>query len=233
METQSDMRGRWVGHNFERQTRIVRAAIELLESSPSMDVPIQDIANRAGLSKSVVYRQFDGRDDLDRRIRAQIADDLLDTLIAALDFSQGSVSAIARRTIQAIGDWAEGHQRLYGFLRSGPSSDSKVSAIGTLKDEVADKISGVVNSIAMMIGEDPAPFRSLPYALVTMVEGTLTRWVQDPAPKRSRDEIIEDLALYVGYLIDGGARTMGVDLDQSEELMSVIARLAARDRSEP
>jgi AcrR family transcriptional regulator len=227
------MRGRWVGHNLERQTRIVRAAIELLESAPSVDVPIQDIANRAGLSKSVVYRQFDGRDDLDRRIRAQIAEDLLDTLIAALDFSRGSVSSIARRTIQAIGDWAEGHQRLYGFLRSGPSSDANVSAIGTLKDEVAVRINGVVNSISAMIGADASPFESLPYALVTMVEGTLTRWVQEPSPKRSRDEIIDDLALYVGFLFDGAAKTIGLDLDQNEELMSVITRLAARDRSAP
>lgn len=207
--------------------------MELLESAPTGDVPIQDIANRAGYAKSVVYRQFDGRDDLDRRIRAQIAEDLLETLVEQLDFSRGSLTSIAHRVIRAIADWAEAHQSLYVFLRAGPSSHTTVSAIGTLKDEIAIKIGSVIDIIAGMIGKDARPFASLPYALVTMVEGTLTRWVQDPAPKRSRAEIIEDLAMYVSFLIDGAARTIGLDLDQDEELLSVITRLSARDRSTP
>lgn len=51
---------RWERHNSARQTRIVESAVALLdESAPGTEIPVQSIAKRAGLAKSVVYRQFE------------------------------------------------------------------------------------------------------------------------------------------------------------------------------
>ncbi|MFD4292602.1 TetR/AcrR family transcriptional regulator [Rhodococcus sp. NPDC058505] len=226
--TGSGHEARWERHNRERQTRILRAAVELLEEAPpGADIPVKLIAQRAGLAKSVVYRQFSGRDDLDCRIRAHMIDEFIRTLEARLDISSGSVAQILERTIRAAVDWMSDHPRLNEFARTGPVDRAAgVDAVSTLTARMAARSHDLIASIAAAIGVDDGAFATVPFAVVTMVEGTLTQWVRDPAPTRDRDQIVADLAGYAWFVLDGVARSVGVVLDPSAELREVIARLA-------
>lgn len=219
---------RWERHNQERQTRILTAAVELLEEGPAgADIPVKLIAQRAGLAKSVVYRQFSGRDDLDCRIRAHMIDEFVRTLEARLDISSGSVAEILERTIRAAVDWMSDHPRLNEFARTGPvDGTADGDAVSTLKVRMALRARELISSIAAAIGVDDGAFATVPFAVVTMIEGTLTQWVRDPAPTRDRDQIVADLAGYVWFVLDGVARSVGVGIDPSAELTAVVAGLA-------
>ncbi|SKX31027.1 Probable transcriptional regulator, TetR family [Mycobacteroides abscessus subsp. massiliense] len=92
------------------------------------------------------------------------------------------------------------------------------------------RVRGVLIPITELLGIDYSPFESVTYAVVTMVEGTLSRWLRETDPVRSRTEIVEDLANYVWYVLDGAGRSMGVSLDPQTELMAAIAELSGANR---
>ncbi len=223
---------RWERHNSARQTRIVESAVALLdETPPGTEIPVQSIARRAELAKSVVYRQFEGREDLDRRIRSYLMEDFDTTISSQLDVTKGSINDIATRTIRAVLDWMTDYPHRYEFMGSGTTDeDPAVDAVSTVKVRMEQRVRGVLIPITELLGIDYSPFESVTYAVVTMVEGTLSRWLREADPVRSRTEIVDDLANYVWYVLDGAGRSMGVSLDPQTELMAAIAELSGTNR---
>lgn len=228
-DTRTGYEVRWQPHNVKRQTMILRAAVELLESGA--DCSMQQVATRAGLAKSVVYRQFDGRDDLDRRVRAHLIDEFAATITTDLDISTGSIMDILHRTIHSVADWLADHPRLHEFARTGPTHDVPgIDAVTNLKLRVSRQARDLIAALGQEIGVDAGPFASVPFAVVTMVEGTLREWVRDPAPEKSREEIVADLALYSWYVLDGAARSVGLVIDPAQELSLVVAEFSSAGR---
>lgn len=216
---------RWKDHNSLRRARIVQAAAELLdEVDIGDDVAMEQIATRAGVARSVVYRQFDGRSDLDRRVRTYIAEAAFETLSANLDVSVGSVGDIVTRSVRGILEWRMAHPRWYEFLGAGPTDfdAADVSAAQSLYRRFEQLVKLLLSGIAEQLGVDFAPFDALPYAAVAMVDGTLTTWLSSPAPARDKDDLIGDVATYVWYLLDGAARSVGLSPDPDATLIEVI-----------
>lgn len=210
----------------------MESAVALLdESAPGTEIPVQSIAKRAGLAKSVVYRQFEGREDLDRRIRSYLLEDFDTTISSQLDVNSGSIIDIATRTIRAVLDWMTDYPHRYEFMRSGATDDDPaVDAISTVKVRMEQRVRGVLIPITEMLGIDYSPFESVTYAVVTMVEGSLSRWLREAEPVRTRTEIVEDLANYVWYVLDGAGGSVGVSLDPTTELMTALAKLSGANR---
>ena len=68
---------RWLAHNQARRRIIIDAAIRVLErSEPGEDIQVQLIAEEAGLARTVLYRHFHDRVDLDLAVQQQICRDL-------------------------------------------------------------------------------------------------------------------------------------------------------------
>ncbi|MGI5216636.1 TetR/AcrR family transcriptional regulator [Nocardia sp. CA-290969] len=221
---------RWAQHNTERQRMILRAAVELLEEKPpGAEIPVLQIAKRAGVAKSVLYRQFNGRDDLDRRIRSYLIDDLGAVLDAQLDVTTGSVREIITRTVRAVADWMGDHPNLTAFARSGPPAGGpdNTDAISSLKLRISARSRELIEAIAEIVGIDAAALEPVPFAVVTMVEGVLAAWVAEPRPTRTRAQVVADLADYAWYVLDGAAKGVGIAVDPDRELAEVIARLTA------
>ncbi|WP_369023964.1 TetR/AcrR family transcriptional regulator [Nocardia cyriacigeorgica] len=224
-EAVSGYEARWERHNSERQLTILRAAVELLEESPpGADIAVHRIAKRAGVAKSVVYRQFSGREELDRRIRSYLIDDFAAELDEQLDMSTGSVREILTRTIRAVADWMSDHPRLTEFARTGPpfGGEDTVDAVASLKLRIAARGRELIATVAQLMGTDSAPFESVPFAVVTMVEGVLSAWVADPAPDRTRAQVVDELATITWFVLDGAARTSGIQVDPDRELASIL-----------
>ncbi|WP_327150020.1 TetR/AcrR family transcriptional regulator [Nocardia sp. NBC_01329] len=219
---------RWEQHNIERRLHILRAAVELLEENPlGADLPVRQIAERAGVAKSVVYRQFSGREDLDRRIRSYLIDHLEAVLDAQLDISSGSVREIITRTVRAVADWMGDHPNLAAFARSGPPADGpdSVDAISSLKIRISERSRELIETIARTMDADSAALEPVPFAVVTMVEGVLAAWVADPGSRRPRAQMVADLSDYAWYILDGVARTASITVDPDRELAEVVAGL--------
>ncbi|WP_374101108.1 TetR/AcrR family transcriptional regulator [Antrihabitans sp. YC2-6] len=227
---------RWERHNSTRQRHIVEAAVELIEESePGADIPVQRIAKRAGLAKSVVYRQFTDKDDLDRRIRSFLLDQLTEILDAALNISDGTLEEILVRTIRSVADWATDHARLHEFMRRGPTDydDAGIDAITSLKARISQRSHEIIFSIAQLLDADAQPFEHLPFAVVTMVEGTLSHWARDPSPTQDRAQVVQDLATYAWFVLDGAARSAGLVVDPKVPLVTVIDQLMAARSGAP
>ncbi|MGW5452354.1 TetR/AcrR family transcriptional regulator [Nocardia sp. NPDC003979] len=224
----SGRQARWQPHNDSRRERIVQAAIELIEQAPpGVEVPIVQIAEHAGLAKSVVYRQFAGRDELDRRIRSDITDRFVGDIEDALDIGDGSIHQILVRTVDAVVTWVTEHPRLHEFLRTGPSeADPDVDAMSSLIATLAASTRALVTGLAGVVGvADDGSADAMTFAIVSMTEATVTRWANDPAPVLSRQQLIEEVASYAWHVVDGVARRHGLTLDAEQPLTTVITQL--------
>jgi AcrR family transcriptional regulator len=226
----SGYEARWEQHNAERQRLILRAAVELLKESPAgTDVPVRSIAERAGVAKSVVYRQFSGKDELERRLRSYVIDDFAAVLDAKLDVTSGSIREILARTIETVVDWMSEHPRLYEFLRAGPThqGEGSLDAVSELKVRMVRRSEAIIASFAQLLGMDDAAFESVPFVVVTMVEATLAAWIRESGPRRSRAQMISTLTDITWFVLDGAARSIGLEVDPDDELTAVLAELKA------
>jgi AcrR family transcriptional regulator len=222
----SGYEARWQQHNAERRTQILRAAVQVIEDSPAgADISVQAIAKRAGVAKSVVYRQFSGKDELERRIRSYLIDDFAAVLDAKLDVSSGSLREILNRSLLAVADWMVDHQSLNEFARRGPALEGSQDATEELKRRIALRGADAISSLAEAIGVGGEVFESVPFVVVTMVDATLASWLSESPPTRSRTQMAETLTDIIWFILDGAARSIGVTLDPDEELTAVIEAL--------
>ncbi|OBB20882.1 TetR family transcriptional regulator [Mycolicibacterium setense] len=227
----SGYEARWEQHNAERRAQIMQAAVALVEENPpGAEISMARIAERAGVAKSVVYRQFAGKEELERRVRSYVFDDFAALLDAKLDVTNGSLRDILTRTVAAVADWMLEHPRLDEFVRRGPTfdGDGSLDAVSELKLRMTRQSEGIIAAIAQTIGIDDSAFKTVPFAVVTMVEATLSAWTRGAAPAQSREEIVTHLADFGWYVLDGAARASGLDINRDDELTSVIAALTHR-----
>ncbi|WP_051288502.1 TetR/AcrR family transcriptional regulator [Mycobacterium sp. URHD0025] len=220
---------RWSEHNSARRARLVEAAAALLDEHPvGREASVEEIANRAGLARSVFYRQFDSREAFDRRVRTFILDECFEMYEMNLDFSTGSIDEIVTRTAGSLLGWRVDHPAWYAFLGTGPTDDdtADVDAVQRLSRRFETLIDGLLSEIAGKVGVDYEPLRTLPWAVVTMVDGTFTRWLSDPSPVRSSAQIVRDVADYAWYLLEGAARRSGLCVGRDQTVGDVIEGVA-------
>lgn len=220
---------RWFEHNSARRAHLVEAAVALLDEQPvGRDVSVEEIANRAGLARSVFYRQFDSRDAFDCRVRAVILDQCFEMYATNLDFSTGSIDEIVTRTAGALLSWRIDHPAWYAFLGTGPTDydNPDLDAVQSLSRRFETLIDVLLSEIAQLVGVDYEPLRTLPCAVVTMVDGTFTRWLSDPSPVRGRDQLVRDVADYAWYLLDGAAQRSGLCADRHQTVDELIAEVS-------
>ena len=74
---------RWDQHREDRRASLVAAAIEAIDTHGT-HASIADIAEVAGVSKPVLYRYFEDKDDLYRAVGKWAADEVLAVLLEAL-----------------------------------------------------------------------------------------------------------------------------------------------------
>ena len=113
---------RWDKHNQERRQVILDAAIAVIETAePGAEFHVHQIAEQAGLNRSVVYRHFADRADLDHAILVEIVEGVMDRLLPALTLD-GTVREIIHRIVFAYVDWAAAHPPCTAWSTTRPSA---------------------------------------------------------------------------------------------------------------
>lgn len=217
---------RWRPHNDTRKAAIFVATAELLENSDT-ELSVQLIAQRAGVPKSSVYRQFKGRDDLYAQARAYLVDELAAALESSMDVSTGSIHQILERTIATTARWALEHPRWFEFARSGPrhDTDADLDAMGALQLRITHSAQTILFALAEQVGAPIESVAILPAAVVHMVEGTVREWSRGTENIGSVDNLVAELTDLAWYMIDGRARAVGLPLDPDEAIPALVARL--------
>src|SRR5690606_25592449 len=105
---------RWDQHKAERREKILAAAIDLIEREGDA-AGVQAIATSAGVPRSVVYRIFTDRADLDEQIRVRITEHLMLELAPALE-PRGTVRGGIDHAVATYVGWVREHPRLHAFL---------------------------------------------------------------------------------------------------------------------
>lgn len=207
---------RWDSHNAARRQHILDAAIDVLSGSePGAEVHVQQIADRAGLSRTVVYRHFSDRADLDAAVQGRALELLRNELVPALSF-EGTPVDIIRRIVAAYVGWASEHPGLHEFAQQdapGPGVGQMDRAIQQIAGQIEDLINVGVEVLAVRLDDDEvAALDPLVFGLVGAVFNGTRRWLSRGEQQPGRERFVELVTESVWHQIAGMAAARGVVL---------------------
>jgi AcrR family transcriptional regulator len=213
---------RWERHNRERRLHIMAAAVAVLESAPpGTEFHVQQIAERAGLNRTVVYRHFTDRADLDRAVRAHVLDGLAAELLPHITLD-GTVRQIIRRVVSAYVDWVVAHPSLHRFADqegAGPLEQG----IARIATTLAQLLESAIDLLGVeLTDDDRAAVDPLAHGLVGAVLGAVRPWIARSEQVPSAAQLSQLLSESVWFIIDGHARRLGLDIDPDRPLAELV-----------
>jgi AcrR family transcriptional regulator len=226
---------RWDHHKEERRQQIIDAAIAVVEESgPGAEIHVQQIAERAGLSRTVVYRHFEDRADLDRAVQTRILDGFWAELMPRITLD-GTVPDIIERAVGTYVAWAVAHPALHQL------ADHDVTTSGTRQDgtsgpleeglaRLAGQIAQVVHVGALALGgelsdEDRASLDPLAYGMVGAVFSSVRRWLTHPDPTLTPEKVVTLVSQTLWFGIDGHARRFGLVIDPDRPVEDIAGEV--------
>lgn len=205
------------------------ALVELIEESePGAEIPLQDIADRAGLKRSVIYRHFADRKDLDAKTREYLVESNIGTVMPTLDPAD-SVRETVFRAVHTYVTLVAAHPRLHRWVEQGPGSHdpSGVVVVAGTKEAVAQRISALFTPAAALFGQADPAIDLAAFAVVSMVDGTVTRWVQTQPDAWDATEISRALTDSLLMVLEGQARLRDIEVDVDVPIAELLAQAAA------
>lgn len=214
--TPDGRRLRWQEHNVTRRQVIVDAAIAVLEQQPpGEEMQVATVAEAAGMSRTVVYRHFADRADLDRAVQQQICEDLGQLFAPALAHD-GTPEMIIRRLIDAFVTWAVEHPSLYQFA-DGDLAGWGASPLGQAVAQLAAGIEQVMEIVVLAMGvqlddDDRASLDPWIFGLIGAVFAAVRRWLERDERLPAPEVFSRVLAQSIWVQVDGMARPRGLSL---------------------
>lgn len=223
VETHDEVRDgrstRWDPHRRERRLSIINAAIAAIEEH-GPDVLTAQIADRAGVPRTHVYRHFEGKAALDLAVSTHVASQLGQSIRAGLA-DGGTARAIIRGAIDQHLGWVEGHPNLYRFLAQHAfrvRTDSLGSA-GDAKSVFATELTALISAYMVALGLDTEPAERLMVGVVGLVDATAAWWLD--RSDLSRESVTDELTDQVWLLLDRTTRQLGLELDPNQPLPEI------------
>lgn len=173
----------------QRREQVLDAAREVFVASGYHAASMDDIADRAGVSKPVLYQHFPGKLDLYVALLDTAIDDLLEAAKAALTGTSDNrlrVSAMTTVYFAFVEDPGGAFRLVFeSDLANEPAVRQRVDAADiTLASRIADVIAedtGLSDEQALVLAS----------GLQGMTQVAARRWLRDPAPDVSRSEAAE------------------------------------------
>jgi len=215
---------RWRRHNDERRQRIIDAAIGLIDAGEG-DASLQRIGEAAGLSRSVVYRHFADRRELDLAVQKHVLDGLLTELAPALEL-RNTIRSTIEQGVGAYVGWAVEHPRLHvvadvDLVEDGTGPLQQV--IGTVAGRIAELLIGAFEMAGAKVTEaDKAAADPLSYGLVGMIFGGVRRWVHLGEQVPDAEHMVQLITESVLALLDARAKAYGLVVDPDRPLEEVL-----------
>lgn len=219
---------RWADHNEERRLHVLEAAVALLEEQPvGTELRVQQIAERAGLVRTVVYRLFSNRVDLNRAVQLHIVGMIREVLDQTLVLS-GSVEEIIRGIVGAYVEWVAEHPQLHDMAQRA-LGDGQPGELDRTVDELGAEVSKLFQAGATLLDreldeEQRSMLDLLVVGLLGQVRGSVNQWVRRPERNLSPRALTNLLSRWIWYQIDGQARELDLVLDPSVPVDSLARR---------
>lgn len=229
-------RRRWQEHNQVRRQVIIDAAIAVLErQAPGEDFQVQDVADEAKMSRTVIYRHFSDRSDLDRAVQTEICETIGAQMLPALSYD-GTPDQIIHRIVGSFIRWAEKHPSLYWFgerdlTQWGPSPLSQAV------QQVAEGIEGIMTIVVAALGvelseDDRAALDPWVFGMIGAVFAAVRRWLERDVREPSTEACINILAESIWLQINGMALSRGLNLPDLPiaDLLQMLSPSASDDQ---
>jgi AcrR family transcriptional regulator len=218
---------RWDQHNATRRQHILDAAIEVIEAGePGAEVHVQQIAATAGLSRTVIYRHFNDRADLDRAVQAEILEGLSSLLLPAVSLD-GTIPGIVERIVSTYVGWAISHPALHRLAEQDTSVDGTgplQQGIERIVDQVSQLVVVALDLLEVKLTEDEqAAIDPLVFGLVGAVFGTVSRWMSKPERTPPAPVLVQLATSSVWHILHGHALDLGVTLDPGVPVEDLLA----------
>ncbi|WP_408897102.1 TetR/AcrR family transcriptional regulator [Nocardioides sp. R1-1] len=187
---------RWQQHNADRRQAVIDAALTVLarDLAPGAELSVQQIADEASVHRTVLYRYFEDRTDLDVAIQQEICSRAGELLLAAVTL-EGTPREIVHRVIDAYVGWGAENVALMRFAErdiAGASSKPLDDAIGQIAEQIELVIGGFLALLDAEVDDDDRDALT-PYVflLVGGVMAAVRSWssreeLRPPAPEFTR-----------------------------------------------
>jgi AcrR family transcriptional regulator len=206
---------RWDPHRRRRRAAIIDAAIAAIEEY-GPDALTGQIAEKAGVPRTHVYRHFEGKHALDLAVSRQVAREIGESIRAGL--SATSARGIIGGAIDRHLSWVESHPNLYRFLaqHSYAVATTGSPAADDAKAAFATELTALLARYMSMFDLDTGPAERVIIGVVGMVDSTAAWWLEHPQVARA--ELTRELTEQVWLIIDHTARELGLVLDPDQAL---------------
>lgn len=221
---------RWQEHNQQRRQLIVDAAIAVLErQAPGDEVQVQAVADQAGLSRTVIYRHFEDRADLDRAVQRTICDRIGLVLLTGLAVVEAKPDEIVANVITGFVHWTVEHPTLFWFA-DRDLADWGTSPIAEAMEQIATGIEEIISVVVSALGvrlsqNDIEGLEPWVFAMIGGVFAGVRRWLGRPERVPDVDAFIAMMAEVVWIQINGMALSRGINLPDLpvSELLSPLS----------
>ncbi|MCW2648708.1 MAG: hypothetical protein QOF87_2950 [Pseudonocardiales bacterium] len=207
---------RWDPHRRERRLAIINAAIAAIEDF-GPDALTGQIADKAGVPRTHVYRHFEGKQALDFAVSRHVALQIGQQIRAGLA-TQGSPRDIIGASISQHLGWIEAHPNLYRFLAQHAYAVNATGspAVDDAKAAFAGELSALLAGYMRLFDMDTTPAERVVVGVVGMVDATAAWWLEHHDVPRA--ELTAALTEQVWLIIDHTARSLGVTIDPDVSL---------------
>ena len=222
-EQQTDGRTtRWDSHKAQRRDLILDAAMVVVDRL-GPDAGVNEIGEEAGLPRSVVYRIFKDRGDLDEQLRARIVERLMLDLRPALAL-EGSISEAIDRVVGTYVGWIVKFPNLHQFLGTGsPTQRTAGSRVVTgTRTAIAVELSGIFEGVLRKQERSTELAEPLAFGLIGLVDASVNRWLSKSKTKVTADQLAGFLALSIRELIAVNLRGLGVEIEPSTAIADLL-----------
>ncbi len=212
---------RWTAHRQQRRAAFVAAGAEAIDRH-GPGASAEQIAEAAGISRTVLYRYFRDRDDLRQAIAQHVANQVLGSVMPKLQLTAESTPRqIIGAAIGTVVGWLDEHPNLYLFLRSGQEG-----GLETVATTLADAVAALLKLLLGAFGVEAEEAEPGAYGVVGFVESAGGWWLRHRS--MTREVFTEHVCTGVWHILEGSARDHGLTVEYDGPL-PIARALAARD----
>jgi AcrR family transcriptional regulator len=208
---------RWSGQRNKRRAEFVEAALQAI-AHYGPQTSTEQVADHVGVTRTKLYRYFDGAADLHHSIARRASDMLIakqtptwNTTARPIDMITNTVSAHLR--------WRIKNPNLYEYLTRHSLSDDAhgVTAIQDVNTTVATNLSSVIGAVLRTFDLDERPAVPLAFGAVGFIESATTHWLNNPEPSPLL-EFTTQLSEWMWSLWNSTLQSGGVHLDPHQPM---------------
>jgi AcrR family transcriptional regulator len=191
-DTQDGRSTRWEEHRRARRAELLDATLSAIRHHGA-SVGMEEIAARAGTSKTVLYRHFADRNDLYLAVCARV-DELIVTQLRAAMLEHDTPRDMIAASIGTYLAIVEADPEVYRFVVQRPSLDRPEEAdpVSGLTAAIGDHVAAALETQLRAAGRDASAAGPWGHGLVGLVRSATDHWLSQ-SPRLDRATLTDHL----------------------------------------